>query len=134
MVKAMRFVQTHACQGIVVEDILREVPVSRRHLELLQLYPNYFAETNLNLPESDNSIPDIIDEALFNIDCYRRLQTVEGGIRGGIEAAEHPKQGETSWLESLKVMAYAPGPWSSYLYANVAARAGTQKNYPKQTS
>ena len=27
--KAMRFIQTHAFQGIVVEDILREVPVSR---------------------------------------------------------------------------------------------------------
>ena len=27
--KAMRFIQTHAFQGIVVEDVLREVPVSR---------------------------------------------------------------------------------------------------------
>lgn len=32
--KAMRFIQTHAFQGIVVEDVLREVPVSRRFLEL----------------------------------------------------------------------------------------------------
>ncbi|MEM8945675.1 MAG: DNA-binding transcriptional regulator [Planctomycetota bacterium] len=34
IVKAMRFIQTHAFQGIVVDDILREVPVSRRYLEL----------------------------------------------------------------------------------------------------
>ncbi len=68
-------------------------------------------------------MPDLLDEVLFNLDCYRRMQTSEGGIRGGIEAAEHPVQGETSWLESLKVMAYAPGPWSSYCYANVAVRA-----------
>lgn len=33
IVKAMRFIQAHAFQGIVVDDILREVPVSRRHLE-----------------------------------------------------------------------------------------------------
>ena len=37
-----------------------------------------------------NNLPDILDEALFNIDCYRRMQTAEGGIRGGIESLEHP--------------------------------------------
>jgi len=96
---------------------------SRFHLELLELYPEYFTHLDLNIPESDDAVPDLLDEALFNLDCYRRLQTAEGGIRGGIEAAEHPVRGETSWLESLKVMAYAPGPWSSYLYSNVTARA-----------
>lgn len=96
---------------------------SRFHLELLELFPAYFRDLDLNLPESKNPLPDILDEALFNIDCYRRLQTAEGGIRGGIETSAHPVQGETSWMESLRVMTYAPGPWSSYYYANVAARA-----------
>ena len=34
IVRAVRFIQTHAFQGIVVEDVLKEVPVSRRYLEL----------------------------------------------------------------------------------------------------
>lgn len=34
IIRAMRFIETHAFQGIVVEDILREVPVSRRYLEI----------------------------------------------------------------------------------------------------
>ena len=34
IVQAMRYIQVHAFQGIVVDDILREVPVSRRYLEL----------------------------------------------------------------------------------------------------
>jgi endoglucanase len=51
------------------------------------------------------------------------MQTAEGGVRGGIESAEHPRFGEGSWQESLPVMAYAPGIWSSYRYAGVAARA-----------
>jgi len=34
IVNALRFIQSHAFQGIVVDDVLREVPVSRRHLEL----------------------------------------------------------------------------------------------------
>lgn len=102
---------------------VQHLEASRAHLELLELFPHHFRDLDLNIPESGNAIPDLLDEALFNIDFYGRLQTSAGGIRGGIEAAEHPVQGETSWLESLKVMAYAPGPWSSYIYANVAARA-----------
>jgi LacI family transcriptional regulator len=34
IVQALRFIQTHAFRGIAVDDVLREVPVSRRYLEL----------------------------------------------------------------------------------------------------
>lgn len=34
VVRAVRFIQAHAFKGIVVEDVLKEVPVSRRYLEL----------------------------------------------------------------------------------------------------
>ena len=102
---------------------IQHLSSSRYHLELLELFGEHLSNLDLNIPESGDGVPDLLDEALFNIDCYRRLQTSDGGIRGGIEAADHPVRGETSWLESLKVMTYAPGPWSSYVYANVAARA-----------
>jgi endoglucanase len=102
---------------------IQHLDATRLLLELYELFPGYFAGINLNIPESDNSLPDIIDEALFNLDCYKRLQVDEGGIRGGIESEEHPRRGEASWQESLKVYAYEPGIWSSYIYAGVATRA-----------
>lgn len=34
VVRALRYIQSHAYQGIVVEDILRTVPISRRSLEI----------------------------------------------------------------------------------------------------
>lgn len=34
IVQALRFIQAHAFRGIAVDDVLREVPVSRRYLEL----------------------------------------------------------------------------------------------------
>lgn len=102
---------------------IQHLDVSRLLLELVELNPEYFEKLDLNIPESKNKIPDAVDEALFSLDCYRRMQTPEGGIRGGIESAEHPRQGEASWQESLKIYAYAPGVWSSYVYAGVAARA-----------
>lgn len=34
IVRALRFIQQHATQGIVVDDVLQQVPISRRYLEL----------------------------------------------------------------------------------------------------
>jgi endoglucanase len=102
---------------------IQHVEVSRSLIELAELFPKYFDRVNLNIPESKNNLPDIIDEALWNLDFFRRLQTPDGGIRGGIQSVDYPKYGEASWQESLEVLAYAPDPWSSYLYAAGAAQA-----------
>ena len=101
---------------------IQHLDATRLLLELAELFPDYFNSLSLNIPESDDDLPDIVNEALFNLDFYRRMQTKEGGIRGGIESSQHPRHGEASWQESLTVMVYAPGVWSSYLYAGVAAR------------
>ncbi len=102
---------------------IQHLIVSVYLLDLAEQFGGFFKEVNLNIPESGNDLPDIVDEALFNLDCYRRMQTPAGGIRGGIESEEHPNIGEASWQESLRIMAYAPGSWSSFYYAGVAARA-----------
>lgn len=96
---------------------------SRSFIELAELYPSFYNEYSLNIPESGNALPDVIDEALWGIDLFKRLQKPDGGIPGGIESAEHPRSGETSWQESLTVYAYAPEVWASYLYAATAAQA-----------
>ena len=97
---------------------------SRQMMDLMDMRPDYFAKMKLALPagEADNAIPDVLDEVLWNLDCYLRLQTPAGGIRHGIESAEHPKPGECSWQESLKVMVFAPDVPSSYEYVAAAAQ------------
>ncbi len=101
---------------------ITHLEATRLQLELFLLNPDYFEGLDLNIPESSNKIPDMLDEAMWNIDCYKRMQLEDGGIRGGIESAEHPKTSETSWTESLTIMAYAPDHWSAYLYTGAAAR------------
>jgi endoglucanase len=92
-------------------------------LELAELFPDYFASLSLNLPESGNGLPDIVNEALWDIDFFKRLQLPNGGVRGGIESTEHPRRGEVSFQESLTVMTYAPDLLASYMYAGAASRA-----------
>ncbi len=95
----------------------------RHYLELVELNPDYFKNLCLYIPESGNDLPDVVDEALYGLDIYRRMQLPDGGIRGGVESAEHPAEGTTSWQEVNTVLAYAPDHWSGYIYAGVAARA-----------
>ncbi len=102
---------------------IQHLEIPRLLFELAEQFPDQLSSVNLNIPESNNARPDVIDEALWSLDFFKRLQTEDGGIRGGIETSEHPEFGETSWQSSLEVMAYAPDVWSSYIYAGVAARA-----------
>ena len=101
---------------------IQHLEASRLHLELLEIFPEYFGNLALNIPESGNGLPDVLNEALYNIDFYRRLQMPDGAIRGGIEQTEHPYGGLVSWMDTQVSMAYAPDHWSSYIYAGLAAR------------
>jgi endoglucanase len=95
----------------------------RAALDLVQLYPDTWATLELDIPESGDAVPDIIDEGLWDLDMYKRLQMPDGGIRGGIESDEHPLPRETSWTQTQQVFAFAPDAQSSYIYAGVAAEA-----------
>jgi endoglucanase len=50
-------------------------------LSLYENYPTYFAELNLTIPESQHSIPDILDEVLWNLDWMLTMQDpTDGGV------------------------------------------------------
>lgn len=97
--------------------------VTRLLLELYEHFPAFFDHLKWNIPADYPDLPDLLNEALFELDFFSRLQTEQGAVRGGIESAAHPRHGECSWQESLMVYVYAPDVWTSYIYAGVAARA-----------
>lgn len=88
--------------------------------DVVEVFPAA-AEINLGIPESGDGIPDLLDEALWTLDAFTRMQSADGAVRGGIEASDHPVTGSLSWTETLDVFAYAPDPWTSFVYAGVAA-------------
>ncbi|MEX0720285.1 MAG: glycoside hydrolase family 9 protein [Balneolaceae bacterium] len=42
-------------------------------------FPEFFDDQNLNIPESDNDIPDILDEALWNLRWLLKMQDPDDG-------------------------------------------------------
>lgn len=95
----------------------------RRMMHLYEINPEYFERIDFNIPESSNNIPDILDEALWCLDLFRRTQGVydKGGISWWIESIEHPRQGEPSWLNSLPTALCPPTPRANIHYAATAA-------------
>ena len=54
------------------------------------LKPGNFCDGQLNLPESGNGIPDILDEALWGLEHLRQAQQKDGGTGTWIETTRHP--------------------------------------------
>jgi endoglucanase len=49
-------------------------------LSAYETYPEFYDTLNTNIPESSNSIPDILDEALWNIKWMMCMQDTDGGV------------------------------------------------------
>ncbi len=93
----------------------------RNAAQLVMLYPEPYGTLSLNIPESGDQVPDLLDEALWSLELFERMQRDDGAIRGGIESSEHPPPNAASWVDDLAVLAYAPDRYSTYVYAGVAA-------------
>jgi endoglucanase len=95
----------------------------RRLILLHEISPSLFKNMSLNIPESQNPIPDILDEAAWGFDVFVRTQGVyePGGVSWEIESIEHPRHGETSWTNSLPTAVTPPTLNAAYEYAATAA-------------
>ena len=96
--------------------------VTLAHLELLDIFPAYFEKIKLNIPPK-SGVPDVLTEALFELDLFRRLQKSDGGVPYEIETNGDPSPAEVSWKQVKTEYVTAPDPWASWYYAGVAARA-----------
>jgi endoglucanase len=91
--------------------------------DLAEMFPETFAQWNFNIPESEDTLPDLVNEALWEVDFLRRMQQEDGSVFGAIESGAHPRRGDASWQESLPVFAYARTRSVAYHYTADAARS-----------
>lgn len=90
-------------------------------LLVYELAPQAFADGELNLPESGNGIPDLLDHAAWGVDYYRRLQRPDGGVSVGVHANTYPIVPWASWQDPMQWFVYAEDPRASYDHAASAA-------------
>ena len=110
--------------------------VTMAQLEVMRMFPDYFSKLDLNIPAT-KGVPDVLTEAMWEFDTFRRLQEPNGGVGYGIESGlGDPAEGEVSWMNSFPSYVFAPDYFNSWVYAAVGARlAGLLEPYdPKKAA
>ena len=59
-------------------------------MRAFELSPQCFPDRQLNIPESGNGIPDLLDEALWGVSFWEQMQESDGGVRQGLQSYRHP--------------------------------------------
>jgi hypothetical protein len=98
-------------------------------LAAAEAFPANFKDGQLNIPESGNGIPDILDEAAWGVDVWKKTQRPDGAVSSWIEQESHPGSSRHglagAFLENqMQMFAATPDRTSSYAYAAAASCLG----------
>jgi endoglucanase len=102
------------------------IRVPRELLMAYEITPDNFSDGELNIPESGNGIPDILDEATWLINYFRRNVGQTGGIFGDRIHTEFCDSfpmigsGIPSWEDPGFSIAFGEDPRLSYDFASLA--------------
>jgi hypothetical protein len=83
-------------------------------------FPQNFTDSQLDLPESGDGIPDVLSEAEWGLDVWRRAQKTNGGVACWIEADGH--ESGWPWESDRKYYIGMPNRKDSLEYAQCAAK------------
>lgn len=101
------------------------VDVAQALLDAWDAAPAKFRDGQMPVPpeERANGIPDVVDEALWELRLWIGLQDADGGVRGGTESAGDPSFFQTVELDDKGDYAFAKESPASYRFAGCAAQA-----------
>lgn len=97
-------------------------------LGLFEFFPNRFTDDQLHLPESGNGVPDLLDEAAYGVEVWRRTQREDGAVSSWLEQESHPGAAnnlrEAFVDNQMPFFASTPDRSGSFTYAAAAAWLG----------
>jgi endoglucanase len=102
------------------------IRVPRELMTAYEIAPKNFSDGELNIPESGNGIPDILDEAAWLINYFKRNKGKTGGIFGDRIHTEFCDSfpaigmGIPSWEDPGFSIAFGEDPRLSYDFASLA--------------
>jgi hypothetical protein len=95
------------------------IPMVRQLACAYCVCPENFAPNQLDLPESGNGIPDILNEAMWGGRLWLNSQEPDGGIHGWFETKAH--ESSWPWESEMKYFCCAPSMRHSMAWAASAA-------------
>ena len=99
------------------------IDVAQILMDAYEIAPKKFFDGQLNIPEKDNGIPDILDEALWALKLWIGLQDEDGGVYNGTESDGDPNFFQTVELDPKGDFVFAKDCRGSLLFAGAMAHA-----------
>lgn len=99
------------------------VVVAQYLLRAFEANRDALLDGQLDIPESGNGIPDLLDEALHSVRAWEDLQNDDGSVRAGVESSHHPRGYYYADEDRLAYWTYDPEPWHTAYVAGLFAQA-----------
>jgi Glycosyl hydrolase family 9./N-terminal ig-like domain of cellulase. len=99
------------------------IDIAQNLLDAYELAPQKFSDGQLNIPENNNGIPDIVDEALWALKLWIGLQDDDGGVFNGTESDGDPNFIQSADLDPKGDFARAKDCKGSFIFAGTMAQA-----------
>lgn len=97
-------------------------------LTAYELAPEKFSDGELNIPESGNGVPDIVDEGAWLVDYFNRTKGPTGGVCGARVApdfdntVESPERLRPSWEDARYILLSGEEPNTNFMFAGLACQ------------
>jgi len=92
-------------------------------LRAYEVQKDFHLDGQLNIRESGNGIPDLLDEALWSVAAWEQLQDEDGGVRAGAESYSHPGEYNFADLDDLPYFTFGKEPYHTMRVAGLFAQA-----------
>jgi len=99
------------------------IDVAQVLMDAYEIAPNKFYDGQLNIPEKNNGIPDILDEALWALKLWIGLQDEDGGVYNGTESDGDPNFYQTVDRDPKGDYVFAKDSCGSFQFAGAMAHA-----------
>lgn len=87
-------------------------------LTLFELKPRNFTDGQLNIPDVGNGVPDVLKEAEYGLQVWKKSMTPEGAVAGRLETFTHPTIDDPNYPYAYSLRTR----WSTLLFATAAAQ------------
>ena len=85
--------------------------------------PDFFADGSLNIPESGNGVPDLLDEVRWELEWMLRMQREDGAVYHKVTTREYPALGTLPAEDRGALYVFGPTSADTAFFAGAMAQA-----------
>lgn len=94
-------------------------------LYAFEFNPDFFKDGSLNIPESGNGIPDLLDESRWELSWMLKMQAGDGSVYHKITTKNYPELGSLPLHDTQQLYVFEPTSSDTAYFTAVMARAAT---------